>query len=89
LAQGNRVRRTNLWGWLDLLGGPLLLAVFGFWLERFQKSRDKEAERLAREEEGRRTRDEILENYYDRISALLIDKGLNTNFPCGLNCRKA
>ena len=66
----------SVWDGLELLGVPLVLAVLGAW---FQKSQQEQADRIAkeqREQDGDETREEVLQLYFDRISALLIDKGL-------------
>ena len=57
--------RKNLWDWLTLLGVPLTLASLGAALQWQQRNRD---EKLAKEE--------ILQTYFDRLTALLVDKNI-------------
>lgn len=77
-AQGNPQTETlkvtinapgkSLWDGLSLLGilgVPLILFIMG---TRFQKSQQEQADKEAREE--------VLQLYFDRVSALLIDKNL-------------
>lgn len=53
------------WDWLNLLGGPLLLSAFGFWLQQWQKYRDKSQQA-----------EEIIQEYFDHLSSLLIEKDI-------------
>jgi uncharacterized protein YjbI with pentapeptide repeats len=55
----------TLWDWMSLLGVPLTLAILGFWLQRIQQ------ERTITE-----NKEEALQVYIDRLSALLVDKKL-------------
>ncbi len=73
-AQGNTTKTVEttknddgktLWDWLSLLGVPVSLAVLGYILQQLQQKR---AEVLAKEE--------VLQVYFDRLSALLVDKNL-------------
>ena len=66
----------SFWDVLELLGVPLVLAILGAW---FQKTQQEQSERIAkeqREQDGDETREEVLQLYFDRVSALLIDKNL-------------
>ena len=55
----------TLWDWLSLLGVPLSLAILGYVLQEQQRERaDNE------------TKEEVLQNYLDRLSLLLIDGNL-------------
>jgi hypothetical protein len=77
----------TLWDWLSLLGVPLSLAILGFGL---QLSQQKRAEKVAQEQRERdqkivkeqreiaadETKEEVLQVYFDRLSALLVDKNL-------------
>jgi hypothetical protein len=55
----------TLWDWGSLLGVPLSLAILGYVLQEQQRKRaDNE------------TKEEVLQNYFDRLSVLLIDKNL-------------
>lgn len=73
-SQGKIVETTRIitsqdaktfWDWLSLLGVPLGLAVGG-WLVQQQQRRNAEASQ----------QEEILQTYFDSISALLVDKNL-------------
>lgn len=55
----------SIWNVLELLGVPLVLAGLGFWFQKVQQ-----------EQTADETREEVLQLYFDRISALLIDKNL-------------
>ncbi|MEM6836281.1 MAG: pentapeptide repeat-containing protein [Cyanobacteria bacterium P01_C01_bin.120] len=55
----------TLWDWLGLLGVPITLAGLGFLLQQQQQQRAADEER-----------EEILQNYIDRLSTLLVDKNL-------------
>ncbi|XGB43239.1 MAG: hypothetical protein LVS60_05540 [Nodosilinea sp. LVE1205-7] len=55
----------TLWDWLSLAGVPLSVAGLGFWLQTEQHKRNEE-----------QLQEEILQNYYDKVSALLVDKNL-------------
>ena len=55
---------------------PIVLAILGAW---FQKTQQEQSERIAKEQRDRmemKTREEVLQLYFDRVSALLIDKNL-------------
>ena len=68
----------SIWDGLGLVGVPLALLLLGWW---FQKSQQEQAERLSkeqREQDASETREEVLQLYFDRISALLIDNNLMT-----------
>lgn len=74
-AQGNPITETpiiiieapgkSLWDGLNLLGVPLSLAFFGAWFQQYQQKRAADE-----------AREEVLQVYFDRISALLIDENL-------------
>ena len=55
----------TLWDWLGLLGVPVSLAILGYLLQQQQQQRAADEER-----------EEILQNYIDRLSTLLVDKNL-------------
>ena len=55
----------TLWDWLSLLGVPLSLAILGYFLQEQQRKRADDE-----------TKEEVLQNYLDRLSLLLIDKNL-------------
>jgi uncharacterized protein YjbI with pentapeptide repeats len=62
---GSGLKDKTSWDWLNLLGAPILLSVFGLWLQQLQKDRDKgqEAER-------------ILCRYIDQIASLVIERDI-------------
>lgn len=62
-------RQKTLWDWLDLLIVPAALAGGALWLNRSQQRRERE---IATDERFERA----LQNYYDRISSLLINHDL-------------
>jgi uncharacterized protein YjbI with pentapeptide repeats len=53
----------TLWDWLSLLGVPVSLAFLGFWMQNSQQNRIEE-----------KTKEEVLQVYFDRISVLLLDE---------------
>lgn len=62
-------RQRTLWDWLDLLIVPAALAAGALWLSRSQQKRDWDIAADMRQER-------VLQEYYDRISDLLIEHGL-------------
>jgi uncharacterized protein YjbI with pentapeptide repeats len=81
------LRSKTLWDWLDLIIVPLILAVGLFWLqqreerqEKFQQKQEAKRDEIRQKEEAERQRDgqyqTTLENYFDKMSALLLDKQL-------------
>lgn len=65
----NDDRGKTLWDWIGLLGIPIVLAVVAYWLNRSEKANEyKIAEN--------RNQEAILQNYLDKISELILDKGL-------------
>lgn len=74
------LKEKTIWDWLQLLIVPVLLTVGGFTLnwqadlrqERLSEERRKQGERLAEE----RWQKETLNSYLDKMSELLVDKGL-------------
>ncbi len=77
----------KIWDWLSLLGVPLALAMFGYWLQVLQQRRANAQEALDAAEADRKTQtekaiaeariqEETFQNYIDRMSALLVDKNL-------------
>jgi hypothetical protein len=55
----------TLWDWLSLLGVPLTLAILGYILQQQERSRA-----------NNEAKEEILQNYFDRLSTLLVDKNI-------------
>jgi uncharacterized protein YjbI with pentapeptide repeats len=64
----------TLWDWMQMLIVPLALAAFGTWFTHRRES-------LTREIEEARTREERLQNYFDRMTELMLDKGLRRSEP--------
>jgi hypothetical protein len=74
----------NIWDWLDLLIIPILLAVLGFFIQKTlhdqEQERKEQQDKLERERkeqqdklERERHLQEILKNYLDRMTQLLLD----------------
>ena len=69
----------TIWSWFELLlGGPIALAVFGWWLGQWQKGRDDKKEKLLKKQEEAKEKEAILQNYFDRISELIVEKDIIT-----------
>ncbi len=66
----------TLWNWLNLLGVPITLAILGYWLQQVQQKRAEEEAKEQRKLAADRTNEEVLQVYFDRLSALLVDKKL-------------
>ncbi|WP_206818455.1 pentapeptide repeat-containing protein [Chroococcus sp. FPU101] len=69
----------TLWDWLQLFGSlaiPVILAILGYQLQQTDQERSKKQAALEREIASANLRDEALENYFDRMSELLLDKKL-------------
>lgn len=77
----------TLWDWMTVLVVPLSLAFLGFWLQQQQqKQSDEQAElerkrineqaKLENEIAENNQKEEVLQAYFDRLSALLVDKNL-------------
>jgi uncharacterized protein YjbI with pentapeptide repeats len=66
----------TLWDWLSLLGVPITLAILGYWLQQIQQKRAEEVAKEQRELAADETKEEVLQVYFDRLSALLVDKNL-------------
>lgn len=74
------IRHKTLWDWMELLIVPLALAIGAFWFNFSQKKieqkradeqRQKDLE-IAQERQQQNT----LERYFDRMTELLLDRGL-------------
>lgn len=67
----------TLWDSLSLSGVPILLAILGYLFSQQQQKRDiqisKEQDKIAAKE----AREETLQAYFDRLSALLIDNSVS------------
>lgn len=81
-----------LWDWLEILAIPLLLLFLGYRLQvaeqkRVAQQEELEEERVAQQEELEKEiaednlRDEALQAYFDRMSELLLDRGLSSSKP--------
>ena len=84
-SQGKVIERTTtktpqeaktLWDWLSLAGVPLVLAWFGFRLQLQQQQQTKEQLETERDIAEQNRQEEVLQNYFDRVSALLVEKNL-------------
>ncbi|MCG9890743.1 MAG: pentapeptide repeat-containing protein [Thermosynechococcaceae cyanobacterium MS004] len=82
-AKGIPVKTTTkrddgktLWDWMSLLGVPLSLAILGYWLQQNQQKRAEVVAKEQREIAADETKEEVLQVYFDRLSALLVDKNL-------------
>jgi uncharacterized protein YjbI with pentapeptide repeats len=68
------VSGKTLWDWLGVLGIPLALAVLGL----LQQRRAEKQAALEKEIAESNQKEEVLQAYFDRLAALLIDKNLIT-----------
>jgi len=69
----------TLWDWLNLAGVvaiPVVLAGLGAQLQAQQQKRSEEQSQVEREIADENRQEEVLQNYFDRVSALLVDKNL-------------
>jgi uncharacterized protein YjbI with pentapeptide repeats len=66
----------TLWDWLSLLGVPITLVLLGYKFQRIQQQRAEELAKEQRELAADETKEEVLQVYFDRLSALLLDKNL-------------
>jgi len=62
----------TLWDWLQLLVIPLVLGIGGFWFSQVQKNNEQQ---IASDNQQAA----ILQTYLDRMSELLLEKGLRTS----------
>ena len=84
---GTGFEPKTLWDWMDLLLVPLVLAIGGWWLNKTQKDSEREQAEKNREEDRRRAEQqaelerqiarerreqETLEQYFDRMTELLL-----------------
>ena len=72
--KGEFQRYKTIWDWMQLLVVPALLAGFAAWFTC-------QRERLARDIEESRTREARLQNYFDRMTELILDKALSSSEP--------
>ena len=66
----------TLWEWLKLFGVPLSVAALGYLLQSQQRKQAESAARTQRQIASEEEKEEILQTYFDRLSALLIDKNI-------------
>jgi uncharacterized protein YjbI with pentapeptide repeats len=66
----------TLWDWGSLLGVPLSLVILGYVLQQQQQKRAEKLSEEQRKIADNETKEEVLQNYFDRLSVLLIDKNL-------------
>lgn len=82
LSNGDIVGEKVLWDWMELLIIPLVLALGAFFLNRSERTVERETEEkrseLEREIAKDRQREDALQSYVDRMSELLIEKKLRT-----------
>ncbi|MEG3908517.1 pentapeptide repeat-containing protein [Microcoleus sp. w2-18bC1] len=77
----------TLWDWLSVLGVPFSLAVLGYLLQQQQQNRANEQAKFEKEQAEQQVKlekeiaesnrlEELLQDYFDRLSTLLVDKNL-------------
>ena len=66
----------TVWDWLSLLGVPLSLFALGALFQIAQQQQAAAAAKEQREQATSEAAEEVLQIYFDRISALLVDKNL-------------
>jgi uncharacterized protein YjbI with pentapeptide repeats len=79
VKQGVEPAKT-LWEWLGLLIVPVMLAVGGYLINRWQKDRDDKFQQAQKQREEmvalQRAQDEALRAYLDQMSDLMVDREL-------------
>lgn len=69
-----------LWDWMQLLIIPFVLAIGGFWLNQIQKDREQKAlgqhAQTERDIAQDNQQEAALQEYIDKMSELLLEKGL-------------
>lgn len=77
---------NTLWEWLGLLIVPLMLAIGGFLLNRWQVRREDQAQQAEKERAElaakQRAQDEALRAYLDQMSNLMVDRKMRED-PAG------
>lgn len=72
------VANKRFWDYLELLIVPVALLIGGYFLNRAQREREREAEQAHRgqvlESENQRAQDEALQAYLDQMGQMLTDK---------------
>ncbi|KAA3663369.1 MAG: pentapeptide repeat-containing protein [Chloroflexi bacterium] len=73
----------TLWDWMELLIIPAVLAVGVWWLNKNEKQTEREIATKREENERKialdRQRQNALESYFDRMTDLLLEKGLRNS----------
>ncbi|NMB86861.1 MAG: pentapeptide repeat-containing protein [Chloroflexi bacterium] len=73
-------RSKTLWDWMELLIIPIVLTVGGFFFNWAEKRNDQSVAKQKFEDEQKNSQDQqqetALKNYLDRLTVLLLDKGL-------------
>ena len=93
---GNVQPSKTLWEWLGLLVVPGILAVGGFWLNQLQKRHEDQIREAQKEHEDRiqqaqmkreeetaiqRAQDELLRDYLDQMSDLMVERKMREDPP--------
>lgn len=69
----------NLWDWLELLGAlaiPVAVALIGYLLQSAERERTEKQAQTEREIAEDRIREQRLQDYLDRMTELILEKGL-------------
>lgn len=70
----------SFWDWVDLLLVPAALGLAGLWFSRVQKQTELEIARRERAADRKRERDRqrqnILDAYFDKMTELILERGL-------------
>lgn len=84
-AAGEIEPPKTLWNWMELLIVPLVLAIGVWWLNRSEKSTERELAENRNLLEQKLTVDRLqetaLQNYFDRMSDLLLNSNLRKSKP--------
>lgn len=72
-------RGKTLWDWLDLLIIPIILAILAAMFSRIESERVAKREELDREFEQDRQMEAALQTYLDRMTELILEKGLRSS----------
>jgi hypothetical protein len=82
-VKGEVEREKTLWDWMNLLIVPIVLALGGLWFSRQERKAEREIEKeraqTEREIATDRQREAALQMYFDRMTELLLEKGLGTS----------
>ena len=85
-AQGNLIKETqeitihipakSTWDLLSLIGVPSALVILGYGLQQQQQKQAEAADKKRREIAADEAREEVIQTYFDRLSALLVNENL-------------